>query len=251
LSSLTNSSRAQTPNLTCAEFLLGRMSSKRPATSQRLPKKRALDMVQAPGGHDADGQFAQAWHEDVRVPGVLRLQDHSRGSDPQPLNRQFTIQDGDDHGAVLWFHAEWGAGLHEDGFGLLATDEVDPPAGFQAWVARLADESGSGTCWWIVDGDQILGGIALRHPNHELAAQAGHIGYGIRPSSRGQGLATWALGHVVDRARVLGMDRVMVVCEAGNSASAKTIERQGGILEVGRDSEDGAARRYWIRISDE
>jgi hypothetical protein len=72
------------------------------------------------------------------------------------------------HAAWLQGHAEWGAGLHEDGFGLLATDEVHSPAGFQAWVARLADESGRGTCWWIVDGDQILGGIALRHPNHEL-----------------------------------------------------------------------------------
>jgi predicted acetyltransferase len=155
------------------------------------------------------------------------------------------------HAAWLQGHAEWGAGLHEDGFGLLATDEVESPAGFQAWVARLADESGSGTCWWIVDGDQILGGIALRHPNHESAAQAGHIGYGIRPSSRGQGLATWALGQVVDEARVLGMDRVMVVREAGNIASPKKIEHQGCFLEVGCDSENGAARRYCIRFSDQ
>lgn len=153
------------------------------------------------------------------------------------------------HASWLQCHAEWGAGLHEDGFGLLATDEVDSPAGFQTWVARLANES-DGTCWWIVEGDRVLGGIALRHQNHELAPRAGHIGYGIRPSSRGQGLATWALGQVVDEARLLGMDRVMVVCEAGNRASAKTIERQGGILEVGRESENGAAWRYWIRTSE-
>ena len=153
------------------------------------------------------------------------------------------------HRAWLQAHAEWGAGLHEDGFGLLATDEVDSPAGFHTWLARLADESGCCTYWWIVENDQILGGIALRHQNHELVAQAGHIGYGIRPSLRGHGLATWALGQVVDEARALGMDRVMVICEAGNSASAKTIERQCGILEVGRDTNSGAARRYWITIS--
>ncbi|WP_309108721.1 GNAT family N-acetyltransferase, partial [Arthrobacter sp.] len=87
----------------------------------------------------------------------------------------------------------------------MATDEVDWQAGFRAWAARLADESGRCTYWWIVDDEQILGGIALRHQNHELAARAGHIGYGIRPSSRGQGLATWALGQVVDEARLLGM----------------------------------------------
>lgn len=153
------------------------------------------------------------------------------------------------YAAWLQSHAEWGAGLHEDGFGLLATDEVGSLAGFRIWVARLADESG-GTCWWIVEDGQVLGGIALRRQNHELVARAGHIGYGIRPSSRGRGLATWALGQVLDEARVLGMERVMVVCEAGNGASAKTIERQGGILEVDRDSENAAAWRYWIRISE-
>ncbi|WP_458112270.1 hypothetical protein M1D88_18800 [Arthrobacter sp. R1-13] len=79
------------------------------------------------------------------------------------------------YAAWLQGHAEWGAGLHENGFGLLATDEVGSLPGFRIWVARLADESG-GTCWWIVEDDQVLGGIALRHQNHELAARAGHIG---------------------------------------------------------------------------
>ncbi len=29
--------------------------------------------------------------------------------------------------------------MHEDGFGLATSDEVDSPAGFAAWVARLTD----------------------------------------------------------------------------------------------------------------
>jgi predicted acetyltransferase len=82
----------------------------------------------------------------------------------------------------------------------------------------------------------------------EFVKRAGHIGYGIRPSARRRGLATWALGRILDEARVLGMDRVLVVCAADNVASAKTIGRHGGVLEGIRDTEFGPARRYWIKI---
>jgi len=68
---------------------------------------------------------------------------------------------------------------------------------------------------WIVEGKRVLGGIALRHTGNDAVRWAGHIGYGIRPSARRRGLATWALGRILDEARVLGMDRLLIVCEAG------------------------------------
>ena len=157
------------------------------------------------------------------------------------------------HASWLEAHAEWGpGGVHEDGFGLLSSDEVDSPAGFAAWVARLTDEADSGgapcTYRWIVDGDRVLGGIALRHGFGEFVKGAGHIGYGIRPSARRRGLATWALGRMLGEARELGMDKVLVVCAADNVASVKTIERHGGVLDGIRDTDLGPARRYWIKI---
>ncbi len=79
---------------------------------------------------------------------------------------------GDLHNAWLEAHADWGPGLHEDGFGLRPCDEVDSPAGFAAWLVRQADQSapaktievGSHRCTyrWIVEGDRVLGGIILR-----------------------------------------------------------------------------------------
>jgi len=45
------------------------------------------------------------------------------------------------HAAWLEAHTEWGPGQHEDGFGLRPSDEMDSPAGFAAWLARLADQS--------------------------------------------------------------------------------------------------------------
>ena len=155
------------------------------------------------------------------------------------------------HTAWLDAHAEWGPGVHEDGFGLLPTDEVNSPAGFAAWVARLigeserAAEAGGAPCTyrWIVEGDRVLGGIALRRGFGDFVRLAGHIGYGIRPSARRRGLAAWALGRMLDEARALGMGQVLLVCAADNVASVKTIERHGGV----QDTDLGPARRCWIK----
>ncbi|MFD6391695.1 GNAT family N-acetyltransferase [Nocardia sp. NPDC060259] len=158
------------------------------------------------------------------------------------------------HTAWLEARDDGGPGVHEDGFGLRPSDEVDSPAGFVAWVTRLAEDSDPAkateggrvrcTYRWIVDGDRVLGGMALRHEFSDL----GHIGYGIRPSARRRGLATWALGRMLGEAQELGLDRVLIICAIDNIASAKTIERNGGILEGVRDTEHGPARRYWFEI---
>ena len=139
-------------------------------------------------------------------------------------------------------HAEWGPGAHEDGAGILPSDDVESPAGFARWLHRLAAEGDPATVLpagrvpctyrWIVDGEQVLGAIALRHQlNDYLLRAGGHIGYGIRPSARRRGLATWALGEMLGQARDLGLDRVLLVCETDNLASAATIEHHGGVLD--------------------
>jgi predicted acetyltransferase len=152
------------------------------------------------------------------------------------------------HQAWLDAHAEWGPGLHEDGFGLTPADEVGSSAGFAAWVARLTNEADQATFRWIVADGQVLGGIALRHEDNDYVAWAGHIGFGVRPSARQRGLAGWALERMADVARSRGMARVLLVCAAGNVASAKTIERAGGVFEEIRATEYGPVRRYWIAL---
>src|SRR3954451_6832153 len=162
------------------------------------------------------------------------------------------------HRAWLEAHAEWGLGPQEDGFGLSATDEVDSPSEFAAWVKRLTDQSDltksidadRHRCIyrWIVEDDRVLGGIALRHGDSDYVSWAGHIGYGIRPSERGRRLATWALGQMLEEARRLGMERVLVICAVDNVASVKTIERCGGVFECMADTAFGPVRRYWINL---
>jgi predicted acetyltransferase len=153
---------------------------------------------------------------------------------------------------------EWGE-ESQDGAGLWEAKDLSTVEGFAAWITRLHELSDDrigvtpelvpATFWWIVDGGTYLGAITLRHAlNEKLLEGGGHIGYGVRPSARGRGLATWALGQVVDRARERGMDRVLLTCDEDNVPSARTIERNGGVLEDVRDTWLGATRRYWIDL---
>jgi predicted acetyltransferase len=161
------------------------------------------------------------------------------------------------HDAFLAAHHEWGPGPHEDGFGLHPEDDVETAAGFAAWVSRLtraedpASDPGPGdahsTYRWMVENDQVMGGIALRHELTDAHLRAlGHIGYGVRPSARRRGLGTWALGAMIAEARARGLNHLLIVCEAGNLASARTVERCGGVLEPGAETD--AIRRYRIDI---
>lgn len=154
---------------------------------------------------------------------------------------------------------EWGPGAIQHGSGLHPDDKVDDQAGFSAWVDRLLNEANTAIppaegrvhadYWWIVDNDAYLGAITLRHALNDFLLRAGgHIGYGLRPSARGRGLAAWALGSILPRARELRLSRVLLTCDDDNIASARTIERTGGMLEDVRQTELGLTRRYWINL---
>jgi predicted acetyltransferase len=163
------------------------------------------------------------------------------------------------HEAWLASHDEWGEGVHQDGAGLRPGDEVRTPAGFAGWVAGLNRQSDPAvpalegwvhcSYWWVVESGEVLGAIALRHwLNDVLLEFGGHIGYGIRPSARRRGLATWAVSQVLPHGRALGLDRVLITCREDNVASARVIERSGGVLEDVRDVEPGRFRRYWVPV---
>lgn len=160
------------------------------------------------------------------------------------------------HAAWLASHAEWGPGQHEDGFGLGPEDDVESAEGFATWVAALNAESDPARAAvgrrsvlrWIVDGDDVLGGIALRAGDNDYTRWAGHVGYGVRPSARGRGVATWALARMLEEARASGMQRLLAVCAVDNAASAATISRNGGVFEGIGQTPFGPVQRYWIEL---
>jgi predicted acetyltransferase len=99
----------------------------------------------------------------------------------------------------------------------------------------------------------IVGELHIRHwlvPS--LEKEGGHIGYTIAPSLRGKGLGTQQLALGLEKARtLLDMDRVLVTCDTDNLASARVIQKNGGVLESEgiSDYSGKPVSRYWIDLT--
>ena len=106
--------------------------------------------------------------------------------------------------------------------------------------------------WLSTPQGQLLAVSRLRHRlNPGLEIEGGNIGYAVRPSARRQGVATHLLGLVLDQARLIGLTRVLVTCDHDNTGSARTIEKNGGVLEDQRISPESGRliKRYWIELA--
>jgi predicted acetyltransferase len=107
------------------------------------------------------------------------------------------------------------------------------------------------TLWLVLDQREVIGISRLRHRlTARLRQQGGHIGFVMRPSRRRQGIGRTLLGMTLGKARALGLDRVLISCDADNIGSRRVIETNGGQLEAEAVcSETGRLiRRYWIEL---
>ncbi|EYB66835.1 N-acetyltransferase GCN5 [Deinococcus phoenicis] len=141
----------------------------------------------------------------------------------------------------------WNVEEAEADFGplLAALCRFEPPAELPAGYVHAEYR-------WLVEGDTYLGRVSLRHTlNDRLREFGGHIGYEIRPGARGQGHGKRILALALDRARELGLPRVLVTCDVDNLASRGVIEANGGGLEGEFEVpqyHDKPIRRYWITL---
>lgn len=100
-----------------------------------------------------------------------------------------------------------------------------------------------------VAAGHIVGRVSIRHHlNSWLNLFSGHIGYVVVPPYRRLGYATEMLRNSLIIARAIGVSDVLVCCADHNEASAKVIEKNGGVLEsvVRHPDEQLLVRRYWI-----
>ena len=106
-------------------------------------------------------------------------------------------------------------------------------------------------CWLVRDGRQIIGTTGLRHRlTPALRDVGGHVGYTVRPSVRRRGYGTLMLRLALEKARQLGLGRVLITCDLINIASARVIQKNGGVLASESPSQaDGVMKqRYWIDL---
>ena len=143
--------------------------------------------------------------------------------------------------------APWVLERHADDFAGLVRwlNEQSQGVGLkEGWVA-------SSTFWLASSDERILGVVNLRHKlTDKLRDFGGHIGYGVRPSERNKGYATRMLRLTLDKARALGIHRVLVTCDADNIASQRVILKNGGVLDSESYSEQAGrvTQRYWIDL---
>ena len=97
--------------------------------------------------------------------------------------------------------------------------------------------------------DIVVGAVNIRHYlNESLLLNGGHIGDGVRPSERRKGIATKMIALALEECKKLGIERVLMVCDKENIGSAKSILKNGGILENEIEVGGVIEQRYWIEL---
>ena len=103
--------------------------------------------------------------------------------------------------------------------------------------------------YFCLDTDRniFVGAVNIRHYlNEELIIGSGHIGDGIRPSERNKGLGTKMISLALIECDKLGIKKVLMCCNKDNVSSAKTIIKNGGVLENEILEDEVLVQRYWI-----
>lgn len=106
------------------------------------------------------------------------------------------------------------------------------------------------TYFLVDDNNKIYGCLNFRHYlNDHLQLVGGHIGYGVRPSERRKGIASYMLKLGLDIIKdEHNLDKVLITCDKSNIGSAKTIIANGGILENEVIDMDKINQRYFIYL---
>lgn len=96
---------------------------------------------------------------------------------------------------------------------------------------------------------KLIGIIQIRYElNEYLFKFGGHIGDSIRPSERNKGYSTKMIALALKKAKKLGIGNVLMTCDKNNTASARTIIKNGGKLENEVLEDNKIVQRYWITL---
>ena len=169
------------------------------------------------------------------------------------------VQPQKNHEAAIQDYTEEHFSIGEDS--LHGSSLLTEMESYSAWLAHLNKQSDKATVSsdWVVsttliaireNDKKIIGTIDIRHELNEFLREfGGHIGFGVRPTERGKGYATEILRLGLEYCKMLGLEKVMVACYKENIPSAKTILKNGGILEKEFIHDDGnEVQVYWINL---
>ena len=108
---------------------------------------------------------------------------------------------------------------------LLRSDEISNGIGLQeGWVKQ--------SIFWLYIDRKPVGIGKLRHSlvDH-LYKEGGNAGYSIRPSERGKGYGNLMMQLLIDEARKLNIERILLTIRNYNERSIKVALKNNGIIE--------------------
>ena len=129
---------------------------------------------------------------------------------------------------------------------------------FDYYVENLDTKEGNQNGWvpdttlFCLDKDRniFVGAVNIRHYlNDSLRKTGGHIGDGVRPSERRKGYATAMIKLALEECKKLRIHKVLICCDKENIGSAKSIIKNGGILENEVEEDGHIEQRYWVEVS--
>ena len=98
--------------------------------------------------------------------------------------------------------------------------------------------------FWLYAGGIPVGFGKLRHHlNERLKEKGGHAGYAIVPSQRNRGYGRLLLKLLVEEAKMLGIDKLLLTIQNDNPASLKVAFANGGVIDRVTDE------RHYVLIS--
>lgn len=130
---------------------------------------------------------------------------------------------------------------------------------FPSWCARVRDEASGRQLpdGWVPHRfevaelhGEVVGRVDTRFElNETLRTVGGHVGYMVRPSHRGRGIAGVLLRHGLQLLVAEGVAEALVTCRVDNHGSATVIEDAGGVLEAVHDNGERRYRHYMVPTS--
>ena len=90
--------------------------------------------------------------------------------------------------------------------------------------------------FWLEDKGEILAVIRIRDKDVEYY---GHIGYDVAPLYRKKGYGTKILELGLEKAKKMGLKKIILTCLDKNWASQKIIEKNGGEMIKTIENDDG------------
>ncbi len=108
---------------------------------------------------------------------------------------------------------------------LVKSDNIANGVGLENWMVPQS------TYWIYVDGTPVGFGKLRHYLTEKLKVEGGHIGYAIRPTCRNRGYGKVLLKLLLEKAKDMGIEKVLITVHNDNTSSIKVALANGGKVE--------------------